>query len=175
MKNLFLLRHCEANQFEEDKSDFEKQLNENGEKEAELLKDWFDKNNIILDHILVSSAYRTLKTANIIFGNFKEKILEKKDLYLCSLNEVLKELKLLDNKFDNVLIIGHEPSISESLKFFTSYTRPDLEYVTNSLYPTGGLAVLNFNIPNWSLIDEKTGVLDAFITPAYIKEDAKNN
>ena len=67
MKNLFLLRHCEANQFEEDKSDFEKQLNENGEKEAELLKDWFDKNNIILDHILVSSAYRTLKTANIIF------------------------------------------------------------------------------------------------------------
>ena len=175
MKNLFLLRHCEANQFEEDKSDFEKQLNENGEKEAELLKDWFDKNNIILDHILVSSAYRTLKTANIIFGNFKEKILEKKDLYLCSFNEVLKELKLLDNKFDNVLIIGHEPSISESLKFFTSYTRPDLEYVTNSLYPTGGLAVLNFNIPNWNLIDEKTGVLDAFITPAYIKEDAKNN
>ena len=172
---MFLLRHCEANQFEEDKSDFEKQLNENGEKEAELLKDWFDKNNIILDHILVSSAYRTLKTANIIFGNFKEKILEKKDLYLCSFNEVLKELKLLDNKFDNVLIIGHEPSISESLKFFTSYTRPDLEYVTNSLYPTGGLAVLNFNIPNWNLIDEKTGVLDAFITPAYIKEDAKNN
>ena len=175
LKNLFLLRHCEANHFEENKSDFEKQLNENGEKEAKLLKNWFDKNNIILDHILVSSANRTSKTANIIFENFKKKIIEKKDLYLCSYKEVVRELKLLDNKFDNVIIIGHEPSISESLKFLTSYTRPDLEYVINSLYPTGGLAVLNLNISNWNLIDEKTGVLDAFITPAYIKENEKNN
>ena len=175
MKNLFLLRHCEANQFEENKTDFEKQLNENGEKEAKLLREWFDKNNIILDHILVSSANRTLKTANIIFGNFKEKIFKKKDLYLCSHMEVLNEVQLLDNKFDNVIIIGHEPSISESLKFFTSYTRPDLEYVSNSLYPTGGLAVLNFNIPNWNLIDQKTGVLDAFITPSYIEENETNN
>ena len=89
--------------------------------------------------------------------------------------EVLNEVQLLDNKFDNVIIIGHEPSISESLKFFTSYTRPDLEYVSNSLYPTGGLAVLNFNIPNWNLIDQKTGVLDAFITPSYIEKNETNN
>ena len=175
MKNLFLLRHCQANQFEENKSDFEKQLNENGEKEAKLLKDWFDENNIILDHILVSSANRTLTTANFIFSNFKEKIFKKKELYLCSYREVLKELKLLNNEYDNVIIVGHEPSISESLKFLTSYIRPDLDYVANSLYPTGGLAVLNFNITNWNLIDEKTGVLDAFITPAYIEENAKNN
>ena len=104
-----------------------------------------------------------------------KKIIEKR-IYICVvISEVVKEIKLLDNKFDNVIIIGHEPSISESLKFLTSYTRPDLEYVINSLYPTGGLAVLNFNISNWKLIDEKTGVLDAFITPAYIIENEKNN
>ena len=87
----------------------------------------------------------------------------------------MREVKLLDNNFNSVVIVGHEPSISESLKFLTSYCRPDLEYVTKSFYPTGGLSVINFNVTNWNKIDEKTGILDAFITPQYIEEYEKNN
>ena len=175
MKNLFLLRHCEANNFEEKKSDHEKQLNENGRKCAILLKNWFEKNNIALDHILTSSANRTLTTANIIFSNYENKIYQKKELYLCDYKEILKVVKLLDNNFSSVVIVGHEPSISESLKFLTSHCRPDLEYVTKSLYPTGGLSVMNFNVINWNKIEEKTGILDAFITPQYLEEYEKNN
>ena len=174
MKNLFLLRHCEANNFEEKKSDHEKQLNENGRKSAILLKNWFEKNDIALDHIYTSSANRTLTTANIIFSNYENKIYPKKELYLCDYKEILKELKILDNNFNSVIIVGHEPSISESLKFLISYCRPDLEYVTKSLYPTGGLSVINFNITNWNKIEEKTGILDAFITPHYLEEYEKN-
>ena len=175
MKNLFLLRHCEANNFEEKKSDHEKQLNENGRKCAILLKNWFEKNDIPLDHILTSSANRTLTTANIIFSNYENKIYQKKELYLCDYKEILKVVKLLDNNFSSVVIVGHEPSISESLKFLTSHCRPDLEYVTKSLYPTGGLSVINFNVTNWNKIEEKTGILDAFITPQYLEEYEKNN
>ena len=175
MKNLFLLRHCEAHHFEENKSDHEKQLNENGRKCARLLKNWFEKNDIILDYILTSSANRTFTTANIIFSNYENKICQKKELYLCDSKEILKEVKLLDNNFNSVVIVGHEPSISESLKFLTSYCRPDLEYVAKSLYPTGGLSVINFNVTNWNKIEEKTGILDAFITPQYLEEYEKNN
>ena len=175
MKNLFLLRHCEAYHFEENKSDHEKQLNENGRKCARLLKNWFEKNNIVLDYILTSSANRTLTTANIIFSNYENKIYQKKELYLCDCKEIVKELKILDNNFNSVIIVGHEPSISESLKFLISYCRPDLDYVTKSLYPTGGLSVINFNITNWNKIEEKTGVLDAFITPHYLEEYEKKN
>ena len=175
MKNLFLLRHCEANNFEEKKSDHEKQLNENGRKCAILLKNWFEKNDIALDHIITSSANRTFTTASIIFSNYENKIYQKKELYLCDYKEILKVLKLLDNNFSSVVIVGHEPSISESLKFLTSHCRPDLEYVTESLYPTGGLSVINFNVTNWNKIEEKTGILDAFITPQYLEEYEKNN
>ena len=49
MKNLFLLRHCEAYHFEENKSDHEKQLNENGRKCARLLKNWFEN---YINHLL---------------------------------------------------------------------------------------------------------------------------
>ena len=175
MKNLFLLRHCEAYHFEENKSDHEKQLNENGRKCARLLKNWFEKNNIVLDYILTSSANRTLTTANIIFSNYENKIYKKKELYLCDYKEIIKELKILDNNLNSVIIVGHEPSISESLKFLISYCRPDLAYVTKSFYPTGGLSVINFNITNWNKIEEKTGILDAFITPHYLEEYEKNN
>ena len=175
MKNLFLLRHCEAYHFEENKSDHEKQLNENGRKCAILLKNWFEKNNIVLDYILTSSANRTLTTANIIFSNYQNKIYQKKELYLCDYKEILKELKILDDNLNTVIVVGHEPSISESLKSLISYCRPDLEYVTKSLYPTGGLSVINFNITKWNKIDEKTGILDAFITPEYLEEYEKNN
>ena len=175
MKNLFLLRHCEAYHFEENKSDHEKQLNDNGRKCARLLKNWFEKNNIVLDYILTSSADRTFTTANIIFSNYENKIYKKKELYLCDYKEIIKELKILDNNLNSVIIVGHEPSISESLKFLISYCRPDLEYVTKSFYPTGGLSVINFNITNWNKIEEKTGILDAFITPHYLEEYEKNN
>ena len=171
MKTLFLLRHCEANQFEEDTSDHDKKLNENGKKSAELLNNWFNKSNITIDHILVSTAVRTLTTANIIFSNMKSKMHKKKEFYLCGYKEIIKELGLLDNRLNNVMVIGHEPSISESLKFLISYSRPDLNYVTNSLYPTGGLSILNFSIKNWNEIDEKTGILDAFVTPDYLKKN----
>ena len=171
MKTLFLLRHCEAYHFEEDKSDHDKQLNENGKKSAELLNRWFNKRNIIIDHILVSSAARTLATANIIFSNLRDKMHEKKELYLCGYKEIIQELSLLDNSLNNVMVIGHEPSISESLKFLISYCRPDLNNVTDSLYPTGGLSILNFSIKNWHEIDEKTGILDAFLTPDYLKKN----
>jgi len=171
LKTLFLLRHCEAYQFEEDTSDHNKQLNENGKKSAELLHSWFKKSNITIDHILVSSAVRTLATANIIFSKMRSKMYEKKKLYLCSYKDIIKELGLLDNYLNNVIVIGHEPSISESLKFLISYSRPDLNYVTNSLYPTGGLSILNLSIKNWNEIDEKTGIFDAFVTPDYLKKN----
>ena len=89
MKNLFLLRHCEAYHFEENKSDHEKHLNDNGRKCARLLKNWFEKNNIVLDYILTSSANRTVTTANIIFSNYENKIYQKKELYLCDFKEIL--------------------------------------------------------------------------------------
>ena len=171
MKTLFLLRHCEANQFEENKSDHDKELNKKGIEEAMLLKQWFIENDIVVDHILASSATRTLKTASNIFSNSKSMIQEKKEFYLSSYKEIIGELRSLDNKLNKVIVVGHEPSVSECLKYLILSSRPDIEYVQNSLYPTGGLAIIFFSIKNWAELDEKTGILDAFITPKYIKEN----
>ncbi|MAJ24597.1 MAG: hypothetical protein CMP36_03710 [Rickettsiales bacterium] len=171
MKTLFLLRHCEANQFEENTNDYEKKLNVRGIEEARLLSKWFDDNNILSDYILSSSAARTLETSNIIFSKIKDKIHKRKELYLCSYTEIIRELKALDNNINKVALIGHEPSISESLKYLIFNSRPDLDYVAKSLYPTGAISIIHFSIKNWAELDEKTGILDAFITPHYLEKN----
>jgi phosphohistidine phosphatase len=171
LKTLFLLRHCEANQFDEKTTDHNKELNEKGKNEAILLKKWFEDNNINFDFILSSTARRTLETTYLLFDNIKDKVNKKKELYLCGYKEIIKELKLLDNNLNNTLVVGHEPSISETLRFLIASFRPDLGYVSNSLYPTGGLAILHFSIKSWTDLDEKTGVLDAFIAPDYLKQN----
>ena len=54
MKRVFLLRHCEAHQFQDETSDYEKGLNEVGMKDCHILNKWFDDNHISLDSIIVS-------------------------------------------------------------------------------------------------------------------------
>ena len=42
------------------------------------------------------------------------------------------------------------------------------------MYPTGGLSVINFFVlKTGTKLDEKTGILDAFITPQYLEEYEK--
>ena len=171
MKKLFLIRHCKADNIDSNIKDFDKKLNKKGLKEAVALNKWFNVNNMRIDQIIVSSAIRTMETAKSIFHNQHDKIKEKKSLYLCSKNEIIKEIKMLNDNFLDVVLIGHEPSISESLRFLTVNFRPDISHTSFSPYPTGGLAIIYFNIKRWVEIDEKTGTLDAFITPSYLQEN----
>ena len=175
MKKVFLLRHCEAYQFQDEVSDYDKSLNDVGIEDSKVLNKWFDDNNILLDCIITSSAYRTLQTAKNVFVNYKDKIIEKKNLYLCNSIEIIKELKSLNNSYQDVVLIGHEPSISESLKYLTINYRPDLRDVLTKPYPTGGIAILYFDLAKWDDIDEKTGTLDAFLSPTYLKKNEKKN
>ena len=175
MKRLFLLRHCEAVQFDEKANDHEKKLTKKGQKDAKLISQWFKKNNVSVDCILTSTALRTLETSKRIFKEQEKKIIENKNLYLCNRQVIIDILKMLDEKISEVILIGHEPSISECVNFFTLDTRPDLKNILNLPYPTGGLAVFYFNIKTWKELDEKTGILDAFISPSYLEKNEKQN
>ena len=75
----------------------------------------------------------------------------------------------------DIALVGHEPSISECLKVLVGSYRPDLKTIINIPYPAGGIAIIFFNIKNWQELDEKTGVLDAFISPNYLRKNEQEN
>ena len=169
MKKLFLTRHCEAHNFEEGVDDYKKKLTEEGIKDAQLLNEWFFDNQIKLDLIFSSSARRALDTSNLLFERYKEKIKIKDNLYLCNREQIIKLLKTVEDEVYDVALVGHEPSISESLKYLIGSSRPDLENFINLPYPA------YFNIKSWNELDESVGVLDALIDPNYLKSNEKKN
>ena len=166
MKVVFLIRHASANHFQENTDDHEKSINKQGELQSENIFKWIKKNDIKIDKIFSSTAKRAVETSNIIFSDRNIPLEFKKDLYLCSRIEVINLIKNLENNLENVVIIGHEPSMSETLKFLVGDTRPDLKNVVSQpAYPTGGVAIINLKIENWSNLSKQEGTLDAFLIP----------
>ena len=174
MKNLLLFRHAAANHFQENIEDHEKELNEEGRKESSKLASWLDKSQINIDKVYSSTAKRATTTAEILFKN-KKSIFSERKLYLCDYLVILKLIKNQSENITDLAIVGHEPSLSETLNFLIGHTRPDLNFFYNNVYPTAGLAIINFNVFSWKKIDQKTGILDAFVTSSYLESYNEKN
>ena len=167
MKTLLLFRHAATNQFVDNIEDHEKELNEEGKRESLQLADWIRKNQIEVDKVFSSSAKRATSTAKILFKSNLDFIIESA-LYLCDFLVMLKIIRGQTNNISSLAIVGHEPSLSETLNFLVGNSRPDLVSFKKKSYPTAGLAIINFNVFSWDKIIERSGVLDAFVTSEYL-------
>jgi phosphohistidine phosphatase len=115
MKMLYIMRHGKA----EDglnKADYKRKLSSKGIKRNQKICTQLKERKIVFDTILCSNANRTIETAQIIADclNYPQgDIQEAKELYLATVRTLLDQLYALDNKINSVLMIGHNPGISE--------------------------------------------------------------
>ncbi len=115
MKKLYIMRHGKA----EDglnKADYKRKLSSKGIKRNKKTGTQLKERKIQFDTILCSNAHRTLETAQIIADclDFPQKnIQEAKELYLATVRTLLDQLYVLDNQLDSVLMVGHNPGVSE--------------------------------------------------------------
>ena len=169
MKTLLLFRHSDAENNSLDKRDHDRILSSKGKEDSILIKHWLQKSELTVNKVFVSSANRTKATAESIFCDHRELIIIKPELYLCSKKELINFLHEVDDNLEIIAIIGHEPSISESLNELVGSYRPDLKDVMKGEYPTSGLSVIIFNTSSWKKIFPRDGTLDAFKSPEMIK------
>lgn len=113
-KKLFLIRHAEkeSNAYEKDIS-----LSQKGFQQALAMGQHFAKHKIDFDRVLCSTALRTQQTLKKILegmGANIETSLEE-DLYYGSTGDMLSLCQALDEKYNNVLIVGHNPLIPQFL------------------------------------------------------------
>jgi len=96
--------------------------------------------------IITSPAKRAWKTAKIIAReiHYPLEFLQREDgLYLASLNEILDTIVAQDNGFNNLMIVGHNPGLTD----FANFLVPGL---TNNL-PTAGVVSVEIDQDDWSL------------------------
>lgn len=148
MKTLTLVRHAKSSWKDNALSDHDRPLNKRGERDAPVMGQRIVAAGIRPSLILTSTANRALTTARIVAAELSyppEFLQREKALYLASVDDMLDVLVAQDNGFNNIMLFGHNPGMTD----FANYLVPGL---THNL-PTAGVVSVNINSDDWSLYE----------------------
>lgn len=155
MKKLFLVRHAKSDWENPNLKDIERPLNARGYANA---NDMSNQRGIKPDLIISSPAVRAFTTALLFARNMNynaNTIILKKELYASTVNDYVSVFSEIDNKYDTVMLFGHNPIISNLVGQLTQSS--------NILMPTCCIAGIDFDVKIWKEI--KIGNLFLFDYP----------
>jgi phosphohistidine phosphatase len=170
MKKLYILRHAKSD-YPNGVGDFDRPLNKRGFDACLLIGKYLNDNFIKPEVILSSSSKRTEQTINTIISAshlaVKPQFIDK--LYLATAGEILKEIAKVDDKINSIMIVAHNPGVAVLAKLLAGSGKKESLELLQIKYSTAGLAILNFNMLSWSILDPSSGYLQEFIIPNNLK------
>ena len=163
MKTLYLLRHAKSSHDIANLDDLLRPLNVRGYNDAKIVAAHLKTLKPIPDLIISSHAVRTY-TTSIIFAEYlkikSDKIKIENSLYFTGKNQIIKFIKALDDHYNNIMLVGHNPDFEKLVQYFTSNK--------TVLMPTTCLAVLNFDVKKWIDVKHSNCKLVTLILPTSI-------
>ena len=160
MKILTLVRHAKSSWNHPDLSDRQRPLNARGERNAPDMGQRIVAHGIRPSLIITSPATRAWTTAKIIAAEigYPAEFLQREDsLYLASLDDLLDTVVAQDAGFNNLMVVGHNPGMTE----FANFLIPGL---TNNL-PTAGVVSVQIDQDDWTLYQQPKAELLTFDYP----------
>ena len=167
MLKLYLLRHAKSSWSDPSLHDFDRPLNKRGRKDAPKIARAMKERGYKPDRILCSSSQRTKETlAGIIPGLHGEVSLHLLDsLYEGNAPDYLVLLRQHAKSSRNLMMVGHNSGLQEIAVRLAGRGEDKLLADLQNKYPTGALAVLEFDAPTWLDITAQSGNLIDFIKP----------
>ena len=110
------MRHADAQWKDPEVDDFARPLNRRGHSEAESMARRLMELKLVPDLIITSSARRAAQTAEILAHELSllpRTIRYEEPLYLGGAQEILKLVRTIGPRVSHLMIIGHNPGISE--------------------------------------------------------------
>jgi len=165
MKNLLIMRHGKSDWSNGSISDFDRPLNERGEKASIIMGREISHLDVVPDIILSSPALRAKSTAKLVAQTIKysEEIIYIEDFYFGFRDSIIKNIQNLPNNINRVLIIGHNPTWENLVSALIT----DKMSVT---MPTGTLVSLNSDIGSWVEFGMKTCKFDWILCPKDLEQ-----
>lgn len=161
MLKLFLLRHAKSSWDDVTLNDFDRPLSKKGVKDAPMMGKYFSKTYNKPQLIISSPARRARETAELFAESIDykiEKISFDEHIYEATLEDLINTVLKIEDAYDKVMIVGHNPAFTELANYLT-------EEVTIDNIPTCGVLALEFKIKSWRKIDRKSGSLLSFDYP----------
>jgi len=164
MKRVIIVRHAKAVPYGYE-NDFERDLTERGETDADKLGKELKKMGVQADVIISSPAKRALKTARIFAENLgfeKSRIQEIPDIYDgLTTSGFLHLIHQLPQSAETVFFFGHNPGFHYLATNISENFRGDM--------PTCSTVVIGFEVDSWKNVEARKGKLDFQLVPAQFR------
>jgi phosphohistidine phosphatase len=163
MKSLLILRHAKSSWENTELSDFERPLNKRGLEATQTIGQEIYNLNLKIDAILCSPAKRAKQTAILVkeSGGINCEIQFEDGIYEASVMKLMHIVAEIKDKFNAVLLVGHNPGLEELIRVLTAKIQ---------VMPTATLAKIDLDIESWADIISNCGILDFAITPRELQK-----
>ena len=158
VKNLLIIRHCEASFNSDTNRDFDRPLTENGISQSVLLGQKINSYPFDLDAFYVSPALRTMETLRGISRELDvaPRIMDAEEIYEATENVLKACINRFDDQFDHVVLLGHNPSVAQIFAYLSFEIRD---------YTPGTSSWIQFEVDSWSEIGQNSGQLMDYYYP----------
>jgi phosphohistidine phosphatase len=156
MKTVILIRHIKSSWEDATLADYDRPLRPDRQRDAAIIARELAKRRVKPHYVLCSPAQRTRDTATLLCSYWSIDIQAVKmipTLYECTANTILSCIDGTPSDIDTLTIIGHNPSLTDTLNTFIKTPILNL--------PTAGCAILSFDCTDWAGVER--GILDKSI------------
>lgn len=160
MKQIVFMRHAKAQKESPDGSDFSRELEVRGTKDAILMTQSLAQTRFIPQQIVASPAMRTKKTMEIVAQELKlkpENLDLDSGLYEADLSDIMHVIHGLNDTYNCVMVVGHNPSITSIIGYLSDMFAEHI--------PTSGIVVVAFEDNTWKLVQTRKGKVVWFKNP----------
>ena len=123
MKEIYVLRHAKSSWDNSNLRDFERPLADRGISDAKKMSKFLKDMNIKIDKVLCSNAIRAKETFDLTADGFNfeiDKATYTDKLYFGDTTTIIQDLKELDESLNNILIVGHNPTLHYLVEILTN-------------------------------------------------------
>ena len=150
MKQILIIRHAKSSWAQVGQEDFDRPLNERGQRDAPMMAQRMLDRNIQINAFVSSTANRAFTTASYFakaYGVSKKEIRGTKQLYHAYPAAYYEVISKLEDSITTVAIFAHNPGIT---MFANELTNTKIDNI-----PTCGIFAIQVDITRWK--DFETG------------------
>ena len=166
MKRLTLLRHAKSSWDDPVQRDFDRPLNQKGLRAARTMGDYAKREGLAWDHAVASPAVRCIETLDGFWSGYGRTLKPawERRIYLASCMTLLDVINEAPEEAETLLMCGHNPGLEDLVLMLVPDDGEALRDTLEAKYPTGSLAVMEFDGP-WADLSARTAKLTRFVRP----------
>lgn len=145
MKQLLIVRHAKSSWDFKVLSDFDRELNERGHKDAPVMAKRLLDKKISIGAFVSSTAVRALTTATYFAATYQQTqdtILQFDELYNASANTIFDVIAKTSDELQSIAVFTHNPGVTDFANMLTTTKIDDM--------PTCGIFAVKAHCASWA-------------------------